>query len=200
MTTVNGGTTDRPYLNLTARPAHELARLIRTGRCSSQAIVDAHLARIDRLHPLLNAVVTRNDRRGARRPDGSAPRGAHYGEGRRCNGQPAHLFRTAVVRPASGPRRALCGHACCCRIARGGRHRDWKDQPSRQRVRPDQAESAGAPRTAHRLNATGHRGLPQTIDSPATPPSAVKYVVPVTEKTCTDRYVLIRAFVHPSFR
>ncbi len=44
--------------DLTACTATELAGLIRSGACSSAEAVEAHLARIERLNPRLNAVVT----------------------------------------------------------------------------------------------------------------------------------------------
>ena len=45
---------------LTAQTATTLARWIRDGQCSSREVVDAHLRRIERINPDLNAVVTLN--------------------------------------------------------------------------------------------------------------------------------------------
>ncbi|MCA0145659.1 amidase [Blastococcus sp. LR1] len=43
---------------LCTRPATELAALVRTGEVSARELLEAHLGRIDRLNPQLNAVVT----------------------------------------------------------------------------------------------------------------------------------------------
>lgn len=49
-----------PAAELTAQTATTLARLIREGDCTSSEIVEAHLRRIERINPALNAVVTLN--------------------------------------------------------------------------------------------------------------------------------------------
>jgi amidase len=46
--------------DLTAQTATTLARLIREGKCTSREVVEAHLQRIERINPVLNAVVTLN--------------------------------------------------------------------------------------------------------------------------------------------
>jgi amidase len=46
--------------DLTTQTATTLARKIREGECSSREVVDAHLRRIERINPELNAVVTPN--------------------------------------------------------------------------------------------------------------------------------------------
>ena len=51
--------------DLCTRPATELAAMVRDGEVSSRELVDAHLERIDRLNPDLNAIVTL-DAEGAR--------------------------------------------------------------------------------------------------------------------------------------
>ena len=51
--------------DLCTRPATELAAMVRAGEVSARELVDAHLDRIDRLNPDLNAIVTL-DAEGAR--------------------------------------------------------------------------------------------------------------------------------------
>lgn len=55
-TTHTGSLTDTR--DLTAQSATRLAHLIRAGECTSLDVVEAHLQRIERLNPALNAVVT----------------------------------------------------------------------------------------------------------------------------------------------
>ncbi|MGZ5813169.1 MAG: amidase family protein, partial [Xanthobacteraceae bacterium] len=45
-------------VSLTRRSARELARLIRTGDVSPVEVLDAHLAAIEAINPMLNAIVT----------------------------------------------------------------------------------------------------------------------------------------------
>ena len=40
-------------------PATEQARALRDGTCSARELVEAHLVRIERIDPLVNAIVTR---------------------------------------------------------------------------------------------------------------------------------------------
>jgi len=44
-------------------PATEQARALRAGACSARELVAAHLARIERIDPLVNAIVTRTPER-----------------------------------------------------------------------------------------------------------------------------------------
>ena len=57
---------------LCLRPATELAALIRSRQLSARELTDACLARIERLDPRVNAVVTR-DAEGARAAGGQPP-------------------------------------------------------------------------------------------------------------------------------
>ncbi|RBY96909.1 amidase [Blastococcus sp. TF02-8] len=68
-----------PDEELCARPATELAGLVRSGDVSARELLEAHLARIERLDPALNAVVTR-DAAGARRAADAADAAQAAGE------------------------------------------------------------------------------------------------------------------------
>jgi len=69
-------------MNLIDRSATELARAIASGETSSEAVVRAHLARIDAMNPRLNAVVGRFDEEAladARHADAELARGSRRG-------------------------------------------------------------------------------------------------------------------------
>ena len=87
------------------RPAHALAAAIRRRELSSRELLDHYLARVERLNPPLNAVVTldvdaraprrRRGRRGAARGDGARPaaRPADDDQGHLRDRGPAHDLR-----------------------------------------------------------------------------------------------------------
>jgi len=63
-------------------PAHELARRLRRRELTSQALLEHYVARCERLHPLLNAVVVTDlvgARQRARAADEALDRGEHWG-------------------------------------------------------------------------------------------------------------------------
>ena len=60
-------------------PATEQARALRAGTCSARELVAAHLARIERVEPLVNAIVTRTPERALAAAD-EADRGRARGE------------------------------------------------------------------------------------------------------------------------
>jgi amidase len=69
-------------MNLAFQPASELARMIRDGEISAQALLEHFLARIDRLNPALNAVVATNReaaRQRAKEADAAIARGESWG-------------------------------------------------------------------------------------------------------------------------
>lgn len=91
--------------DLCRRPAYELRDLMAAGEVSAREVLEAHLARIDRLNPALNAIVTRVDDRAreqAQRADEALARGETPGP---LHGLPiAHkdLADTAGIRTTGG--------------------------------------------------------------------------------------------------
>ena len=85
--------------------AHELAAAIRERRASAVEVLDAHLARIARHNPTLNAIVTLNDQNArvrAREADAALARGEVWGP---LHGVPVTIedsFATAGLRTTSG--------------------------------------------------------------------------------------------------
>ncbi len=85
--------------------AHELAAAIRERRISAVEVLDAHLARIARYNPALNAIVTHNEenaRTRAREADAALARGEVWGP---LHGVPVTIkdsFATAGLRTTSG--------------------------------------------------------------------------------------------------
>ncbi len=85
--------------------AHELAAAIRERRISAVEVLDAHLTRIARYNPALNAIVTHNEenaRAGAREADAALARGEVWGP---LHGVPVTIkdsFATAGLRTTSG--------------------------------------------------------------------------------------------------
>jgi amidase len=65
--------------DLCTRPATELAALVRDGEVSARELLDAHLDRVDRLNPALNAIVTL-DAEGARAAADAADQALAAGE------------------------------------------------------------------------------------------------------------------------
>ena len=85
--------------------AHELAAAIRERRVSAVEVLDAHLARISRFNPALNAIVTLNEENArvrAREADAALARGEVWGP---LHGVPVTIkdsFATAGLRTTSG--------------------------------------------------------------------------------------------------
>ncbi|HKR02455.1 MAG TPA: amidase, partial [Pyrinomonadaceae bacterium] len=93
--------------DITFLPAHVLAKLIRGRELSSREVLEAHLSRIDRINPALNAIVTLNDegvRERAREADEALGRGEIWGP---LHGVPVTIkdaFDTAGLRTTLGYR------------------------------------------------------------------------------------------------
>jgi amidase len=86
-------------------PATKQARALRDGTCSARELVEAHLARIDRIDPLVNAIVTRTPERALAAADQADRRRARGDDLPPLHGLPiAHkdLQDTAGVRTTYG--------------------------------------------------------------------------------------------------
>ena len=81
--------------DIVARPAHELAVALRRREVSSRALLDCCPERVERLNPLLNAVVTLDPdgaQRAADAADAALARGDVYGpHARRADDQQGHI-------------------------------------------------------------------------------------------------------------
>jgi amidase len=90
---------------LCLRTATEQASALRSGACSARELVEAHLARIERVDPLVNAIVTRTPERALAAADAADRRRARGDDLPRLHGLPiAHkdLQDTAGVRTTYG--------------------------------------------------------------------------------------------------
>ena len=103
--------------DIALRPAHELADAIRRRELSSRELLDHYLARVERLNPALNAVVTLDPdgaRRAADAADAALARGEVVGplhgvpdddQGHLRDGRHAHHLRRRGVGPRARARR-----------------------------------------------------------------------------------------------
>ena len=119
--------------------AVEQARALRDGKCSARELVTAHLERIERVDPLVNAIVTRTPERALAAADEADRLRAWGGDLPKLHGLPiAHkdLQDTAGVRTTYGSpsyrehvpaRRLPAGRA----LAHGGRDHGREDQHAR---------------------------------------------------------------------
>ena len=158
------------------------AAALRAGACSARELVAAHLARIERIDPLVNAIVTRHagarargGRRGrpaarAGRGPAAAARSADRPQGSPGHRRRAHDLRLAGVSRPRPRRRLAAGRAA----APGGRDLRRQDQHARvgrrlahvqPRVRRD-AQPLGHDALGRRLERRrrGGAGLPDGAD------------------------------------